>query len=255
MNKDQLTAPRPEQTPQAEPGFGRALVFGATGSIGRAICTKFSGLGGTVVAVARTPENTADHPATSWVAGRDVEGAVDEAVSLGGGFDAVCWAQGMNGADSAYDFDEDRHMQMYEANCLYTLRSLRRLLKIGGLASAGARMTVVSSIWQERARQDRLSYCITKAAVGGLVRSASIDLAADGHRINAVLPGALDTPMTRANVAPAQIEALSASTPFKRLTDLETVAELVGFLCGPRNLSLTGQSIAIDLGFSNVRIL
>ena len=73
--------------------------------------------------------------------------------------------------------------------------------------------------------------------------------------VNAVLPGALDTPMTRANLSAAQINALQVSTPLGSLASLEDVANLVGFLCSENNTGITGQFIAADRGFSHARII
>ena len=170
-------------------------------------------------------------------------------------FDGVCWAQGTNLADSLQEFDVQRHLEIYGANCLSVMIAASALLRSRLLRPAGARLTVVSSIWQERARENKLSYTVTKAAVGGLVRSASVDLGADGHLVNGVLPGVLDTPMTAANLSPAQIEAVANMTSLGRLPDLDTLAELICFLCSQDNNSITGQSIAVDLGMSNVRLL
>jgi 3-oxoacyl-[acyl-carrier protein] reductase len=116
-------------------------------------------------------------------------------------------------------------------------------------------MCIISSIWQNLARQSKLSYCISKSALQGLVLSASADLAAEGHLINAVLPGALDTPMTRRNLTAEQINSLTSATAFGRLPSLTDVASLVCFLCSPENTGITGQFIAADLGFSHVRIV
>jgi NAD(P)-dependent dehydrogenase (short-subunit alcohol dehydrogenase family) len=129
------------------------------------------------------------------------------------------------------------------------LRALR-LLRPGG-----ARMVVVSSIWQERARGDKLSYMVTKAAVGGLVRSASVDLGWEGHLVNAVLPGVLDTPMTRTNLSDEQITVVTGKTTLGRLPDLGTVAETICFLCSRDNRSISGQSVVVDLGMSNAHLL
>jgi hypothetical protein len=137
---------------------------------------------------------------------------------------------------------------------LYILATLKALLN-HNLLEHPARLCVVSSIWQNLAKQNKLSYCMTKAALQGLVLSASADLAVDGHLINAVLPGALDTPMTRVNLDDAQISSLTSATLFKRLPSLGDVASLVLFLCSPENSGITGQFIAADLGFSNVRLL
>jgi NAD(P)-dependent dehydrogenase (short-subunit alcohol dehydrogenase family) len=172
-----------------------------------------------------------------------------------GPFDAVCWAQGANRQDSVLDFDAAASAELYEANCLYVARSLNALLAAKLLSNAGARLCVVSSIWQERARQTKLSYTMTKAALGGFVRSASVDLAADGHLINAVLPGVLDTPMTHAALAPEQVERVAQATLFNALPTPDGIARLVGFLCSDQNTVVTGQSVTADLGFSNVRLV
>jgi NAD(P)-dependent dehydrogenase (short-subunit alcohol dehydrogenase family) len=96
---------------------------------------------------------------------------------------------------------------------------------------------------------------MSKAALQGLVLSAATDLAKDGHLINAVLPGALETPMTRKNLTDQQIDRLIQSTGHHRLVTLDEVASLVCYLCSPENTGITGQFIAADLGFSRVRIV
>ena len=79
--------------------------------------------------------------------------------------------------------------------------------------------------------------------------------AKDGILINAILPGALDTPMTRENVAQEQLQKLSSATHFNKLATTEDVANLAYFLCSSQNTGITGQFIATDLGFSHVRLL
>jgi NAD(P)-dependent dehydrogenase (short-subunit alcohol dehydrogenase family) len=170
-------------------------------------------------------------------------------------FDAVCWAHGANVADSLNDFDPSRHLQLYEANCLSILVSLAGLLKAGLLREGGARLVVISSIWQERARANKLSYIVTKAAVSGIVRSAAVDLGKDGHLINGILPGVLDTPMTAANLTASQIEGTRARTPSGKLPDLGTVADMALFLCSAQNQSITGQSVTVDQGMSNAILI
>lgn len=169
-------------------------------------------------------------------------------------FDAVCWAQGANTSDSAYDVDAEKHLELYKANCLFIIITLQKILAHRQLAPS-ARLCVISSIWQNIARQNKYSYCITKAALQGLVLSAAADLAKDGHLINAVLPGALDTPMTRKNLSPEQIDRFAKATQFNRMPQLEDVSNLVFHLCSPSNTGITGQFIASDLGFSHVRIV
>ncbi|SDO34617.1 hypothetical protein SAMN04489799_4401 [Pseudomonas azotoformans] len=169
--------------------------------------------------------------------------------------DAVVWAQGDNCTDNIADLDYKRHMRMYEANVGHVLVSMNALLSAGALVSGGARLCVISSIWQNIARQNKLSYCITKAALQGLVRSVSLDLADEGHVINAVLPGALDTPMTRANLSAEQIGRLEAATPGAHLAGIADVAAVVEFCCSPAHRSITGQFLTVDKGFSHARIV
>jgi NAD(P)-dependent dehydrogenase (short-subunit alcohol dehydrogenase family) len=231
----------------------RVLLFGGSGAIGTAIAAAAIERGWDVVAVAREPKTAPG--GVRWIQLNPMaQNFSPEPLRAHGPYAAVCWAQGANTNDSVYDVSLAKNRELYEANCLYILVTLRALLE-HDLLQRPARLCVISSIWQKLARQNKLSYCMTKAALEGLVLSAATDLAGDGHLINAVLPGALDTPMTRRNLAAAQIDTLTSATRFQRLPALGDVSSLVLFLCSPENTGITGQFIAADLGFSNVRLL
>lgn len=229
------------------------LVFGGRGAIGSAVRRRFLSLGWDVTATSRSVAATQD--AARWII-CDPSAGVASAAPLEGGapYSAVCWAQGANMSDSVFDVDVDEHLALYRANCVFVLETLRVLLDRSLLAPA-ARLVVVSSIWQRIARQDKLSYIMSKAAVGGLVQSASVDLAAKGMLINAVLPSALDTPMTAANMSEAQMTGLKGATAFGRLTSVDEVTSTIEFLCSERNTGITGQSVTVDLGFSHARLV
>lgn len=230
------------------------LLFGAAGAIGCAVAECFTANGWRVMGVSRSPRMS-DASVASWIAADLSCGVVDPAVLDGeDSYQAVCWAQGANLNDSVYNVDTEAHLDLYRANCVYVLSSLKLLLN-RRLLDKPARLCVISSIWQEIARQNKLSYGMAKSALRGLVLSAAADLAVDGHLINAVLPGALDTPMTRANLSDEQIGRLTSETQFGRLPQLRDVAGLVHYLCSDANTGITGQFIAADLGFSHVRIL
>jgi NAD(P)-dependent dehydrogenase (short-subunit alcohol dehydrogenase family) len=222
------------------------LVFGGTGAIGSAIARYAEDRGWKVTCVSRRGPGIAYDPF-------DKESSFEE-VAGQGPFSAVCWAQGINATDSVYDVDLERNLEIYRANCLYVLATLQLLLG-AKLLTRPARLCVISSIWQNLARQTKLSYCMSKAALEGLVLSASTDLAADGHLFNAVLPGALETPMTRRNLSSEQLERLTDATRFGRLPGLEDVASAVFYLCSAANTGITGQFIAADLGYSRVRLV
>jgi len=99
-------------------------------------------------------------------------------------------------------------------------------------------------------RKDRLSYMISKAAVGGLVRSMANDLGSRNMLVNAVLPGPVDSLMTRNMLSQEQIGELSKRVPLRGMVTPDEVARLVVFLASAENTSITGQSIFIDRGMS-----
>ncbi|MGB0697029.1 MAG: SDR family NAD(P)-dependent oxidoreductase [Rhodospirillaceae bacterium] len=229
------------------------LVFGASGAIGTALVDRFRQSDWSVAAVSRSPQDNPD-PAINWVCWEVGAGAGDLAKLAPASVHAVVWAQGMNCNDDIYDFDAQTHETMYRANVLSIMESLQVLLQSGKLAPA-ARLCVISSIWQNIVRTRKLSYCVTKSALQGMVQSLAIDLGEKGILVNAVLPGALDTPMTRANLQPEQIDRLQSMTPLATLPQLEDVCNLVFFLCSDQNTGLTGQFIAADRGFSYAKFL
>lgn len=235
-------------TPQAN-----VLVFGANGVIGRKICERFQQDNIKTYGVSRSKNKSSSEISVSLVWSLEQKFTAHDFGKLDK-FDAVVWAQGANYNDQIHDFERARHLEIYEANVVFILESLRQLLNLG-LITNGARLCVVSSIWQEIARQNKLSYTVTKSALRGLVQSLSIDLGPDNILVNAVLPGALDTPMTRANLSSTQIHKLEKETPLRSLPRFEDVCELVVFLCSTKNTGITGQFIAADRGYSFVRYL
>ena len=233
-------------------GVQKILLFGGTGSIGSSIKEEFVRHRWEVISVTR--KITSDNSQIKWdVLNEDPKDAL-LLLKEQGPFDAVCWAQGENGNDSIYHFDETFHQKMYAANVTFILKTLHNLLN-NALLKTPAKLCVISSIWQTIARQNKLSYGITKAAIQGLVLSLANDLAKDGHLINAVLPGVLDTPMTHQNLTSTQIDTIKKSTQFNKLPTLDDVAHSVYFLCSKENTGLTGQFIKVDLGYSDVRII
>lgn len=227
----------------------KLLLFGASGAVGKAVHTAFSDSGWQVVATSR--QGTSGLLAYDPFAASDANQA---ALERSGPFDAVCWAQGLNINDNVRTFKNEEHLDIYRANVLFCLVTLKMLLE-RQLLTAGARLCVIGSIWQTIARPNKLSYSVAKAAIQGFVSSASVDLAKEGFLINAVLPGPLDTPMTRANLSPEQIAGVATATGFGRLAKPEDVAALVRFLCSSDNQSITGQFVRVDLGFSHARLV
>jgi 3-oxoacyl-[acyl-carrier protein] reductase len=217
-----------------------ALVVGGFGALGSAIAAQLEADGAGVL---RTSRNR--HAGVRNAITLDDDDALRALPVL----EAVVWAQGVNVNDRADAHESEDFSRMFEINVGLVARQLRSLITAKRLAR-GARLVVLSSIWEGVARPGKFSYTVSKAAVGGLVRAAALDLAPQGVLVNAVLPGVVDTPMTRTMLSTGQIEQVESATGFRRMIVPEDVASLVGYLCSPHNTGVTGQSIVVDLGFS-----
>ncbi|MDV7213134.1 SDR family NAD(P)-dependent oxidoreductase [Azotobacter beijerinckii] len=99
---------------------------------------------------------------------------------------------------------------------------------------------------------ERGTYHAAKHGVLGLTKSAALEYAARGIRINAVCPGLIWTPMADQMAASGQKEALDAmveSVPMKRCGKAEEIADAVLWLSSTASSYVTGQSISVDGGF------
>jgi len=166
--------------------------------------------------------------------------------------DAVVWAQGVNCSDSVATYDVADIERLLQGNVLFIASSLQSLLAAGRLRS-GSRLVVVSSIWQLESRPGKFSYTVSKAALQGLVKSCALDLGSSGILMNAVLPGVVDTPMTRAHLSPEQIVAIIAQSALGRLPEPADIASAVSYLVSPANRCITGQFLTVDAGFIGLK--
>jgi NAD(P)-dependent dehydrogenase (short-subunit alcohol dehydrogenase family) len=93
-------------------------------------------------------------------------------------------------------------------------------------------------------------YSAVKGAVAALTRQSAVELAPDGIRVNAVVPGAVPTPGARAVVDDAGYELRRARTPLGRLGTPEDIAGGVSFLASPDAAFMTGQLLVLDGGIT-----
>ncbi|WP_137723347.1 SDR family NAD(P)-dependent oxidoreductase [Prescottella subtropica] len=107
----------------------------------------------------------------------------------------------------------------------------------------------VSSIGARQPTPGLGHYEATKAAVDAITRSAAIEFAADGIRVNAVAPGPVLTPMTAEFASNAEARAAWESRiPSGRIAGVDDVVPSVVFLAGPGAAHITGVSLAVDGG-------
>jgi 3-oxoacyl-[acyl-carrier protein] reductase len=226
----------------------KVLLFGAGGALGSAIATRLSSDGAVIYTAGTTGWDAAaahlplsyDDPYTST--------SFTPLPSL----DAVVWAQGLNCSDTVETFQAADLQRLLHGNVLFIASSIQALITAGKLA-VGSRLVVVSSIWQMESRPGKFSYTVSKAALHGLVKSCALDLGPLGILINAVLPGVVDSPMTRTHLTPKQIQAISAQSALGRLPEPSDIASAVAFLVSPSNRCITGQFLTVDSGFIGLK--
>jgi len=222
-----------------------SLIFGATGSIGNFVFTSMHNEGYNVYGT--TSKETKTNDKIIHVAYDNINNlnAITEKIS------SVVWAMGDNCNDNISTFDETRYNEIMTANVGFILKTMHYLVENDKLAN-GAKMVIVSSIWEEFTRENKLSYTISKAALSGLVKNTAYDLSKKNILINNVLPGVIDNDMSRKTLSSSQFEYIQNYTGFNRLIDLNDVYSIIKYLIN-ENTGITGQSIKVDLGFTNLR--
>jgi NAD(P)-dependent dehydrogenase (short-subunit alcohol dehydrogenase family) len=166
----------------------------------------------------------------------------------------VVWAQGVNLEDNADTFSISEFGTLIDANVTFIINSLQ-ILKSAGKLQAGTQLVVLSSIWGIRSRPNKLSYGISKAAIGGLIRSLAIELGPIGVQINSVSPGPIASPMTSRNLKPEELNRVISETPIRRLVTIDEVSSLVSALATGQCSGVTGQDIVIDGGWSDSKLV
>lgn len=227
---------------------GNVLLFGSGGALGSAIANHLADQGWAVITAGSSAAATSNtHIQLSY------QQPLDESIFTAlPTLQAVVWAQGLNCSDTVCNHDPGDLLNLLQGNVLFIAASLKALLAADRL-DTGSRLVVVSSIWQLESRPGKFSYSVSKAALQGLVKSCALDLGARGILINAVLPGVVDTPMTRTHLSPEQITAITSQSALQRLPEPVDIAAAVGFLASPTNRAITGQFLAVDAGFIGLK--
>ncbi len=116
----------------------------------------------------------------------------------------------------------------------------------------------ISSVHAQATSNSISAYAASKGALVGFTRAAALELANEGIRVNAVLPGAVNTNMLKSGLGRGHLESseveqqlkeLAQKTPLKKIGQPEDIAELIYFLTdNSRSSYITGQTFAADGG-------
>lgn len=243
-----------------------ALVTGAGGGIGRATALAFAREGARVVAsdVAgaggeETARLVADaggealHVACDVTRPAEVEALVAAAVDAFGRLDC---AHNNAGVEGAYARTADCDEENFDRTCAVNLKGVYLCLKaeIAHLLDAGGGGAIVNtaSVAGVEGAKNLPAYVASKHGVMGLTRTAALEYATRGIRVNAVCPGPIRTRMLEAIMEenPRMEPAMIAAVPMRRLGAPEEIAEAVVWLCSDRASYVTGQGLVVDGGFT-----
>lgn len=220
------------------------LIVGSTGTLGGAILDKYRAEKWDVTCAVRKVVNDCDIqlPLTSDVLGSRK-------------FDAVVFAQGANVNGSAMQTGTKELNELFEANVTVIAESVSTLMGANAI-NEGGRVVILSSLWEQFTRQEKFAYSVTKAAVGGLVRSLAVDLGRQKKiLVNGILPGIVNSPMVARTLSPEQIANVVSQTPIGELATPVDVANSVYMFGSSLNTGISGQSIFVDRGFSVARTI
>lgn len=238
------------------------LITGAAGGIGRATVLVFAQAGWRVIGVDRSPY-AAPFPENGLYIQSDSSQPQDleNAYRQVGEFTASLSALVNNAAIQIPKPLLETSVEEWDAVMVNNLRSAFLNAKLAHplLKAAGeAAIVNMSSVHAVQTSANIASYAATKGALLALTRVMAIEFAADNIRANAVLPGAVDTPMLRASMSRGnltggnltdRLENLARKTVNGRVGQPEEIARAIYFLADSSQSSfITGQGLIVDGG-------
>jgi NAD(P)-dependent dehydrogenase (short-subunit alcohol dehydrogenase family) len=234
------------------------LVTGAFGGIGVEVCRTLRGMGATVIASDRAAAQARQEGGESGVdldvtSEADWERVIDRIVADRGALHGLVNIAGVFTPGIPFeDMTLAQWRQHMEVNldgsfmgCRFAMRAMAK--------TGGGSIVNFSSGLAHIMLSDGGAYCVSKSAVLALTRLAAKAGGKYGVRVNAVLPGAIDTPMLWGNLREgmepqALIDMLVKQHPIGRIGVPGDVARTVAFLLDPQNSFVTGALLAVDGG-------
>jgi NAD(P)-dependent dehydrogenase (short-subunit alcohol dehydrogenase family) len=235
-----------------------AVVTGGGTGIGRAAAQRLVDSDAQVLIVGRRPEpldqtarelGAAFH-ACDVSAAAAPTGILAAAVAAFGRVDLLVNNAALDGAGTELpDLPDDSWSHVLEVNVTAVFRLIRELANHLRARSAGGSVVNVSSINAIVAERAFADYNTSKGALLALTRSAAVDLAGDGIRVNAICPGYVETEMTAPYLETAEMRArIEREIPLGRVGSAEEIGTLVAFLLSDQASYITGATIVADGG-------
>lgn len=238
------------------------LITGALTGIGRATAIAFARTGARlVVSGRRATEGTALEAELRGLGAeaifvqadvrrdREVGELVERTVSRFGRLDIAVNNAGTEGQPGPItEQTPESYAATFDTNVLGTLLSLKHELRVMTAQRAGVVINISSTYGHEGAAYATV-YAGSKHAVEGITKSAALEVAGLGVRVNAVAPGPTQTGMLdRFTGTPERKAALASGVPLARLGNPEDIAAAVVYLASAGATFVTGQILTVDGG-------
>lgn len=242
-----------------------ALITGATTGIGRAIALDLAARGASVTIVDRDARAMSTARAILQNGGRarycnadvtDPDSLQEAFRQHEEAFGALHLAVNNAGILDELVSLEEHSLEQFKKTMAVNLRGVFLALQaeIRAMKRAGGGAIInIASINGVRASSLSPIYSATKFGVLGLTRSAALEFAADKIRVNAVCPGAVDTPMLEKSSGGREaMHQLGRIVPLGRIAQPEDIARVVAWLASDESNYLTGQAVLADGGLSAI---